>query len=296
MIEAVSGQKYQITDDGRWNLLQKKAQEAHVLRAFALFRAHGIEPILIKGWAAGRFYPDSKTRLSTDIDLAVSAADFETASCIPGSPDTRGLAIDVHRELRHLDTVEWNDLFENSEILDIEGGSIRVLRPEDHLRVLCVHWLSDGGSNKDRLWDIYYAVDNRPRDFDWERFLNSVDSHRRRWLVCTIGLAHRFLGLEIDDTPIGSEARDLPAWLIKTVEREWTSETRAWALEVVLYDPKMLVKQITKRMRPNPIWATVQMEGSFDARTRIFYQLGNFFWRIPSSYRRISARLKAGNQ
>lgn len=292
MNELNSVQESEITNETRWNLLQKKTQEIRAIQAFTLFREHGIEPILIKGLSAARFYPESKTRLSVDMDLAVSANDFERAYDISRSDAALGLAIDLHRELRHLDTVEWEDLFENSQLLQTDSGSIRVLRPEDHLRVLCVHWLTDGGSNKERLWDIYYLVQNRPPEFDWDRLLNSVSERRRRWIICTIGLAHRFLGLDLNDTPIKQEALDLPDWLIKTVEKEWASEIKHWPLEACLSDPKLFLQQMRKRMRPNPIWATVQMEGSFDAKTRFLYQVGNFFQRIPSSYRRVSSTLK----
>jgi hypothetical protein len=291
VIEPVFVQDRENTDKIRWNLLYRKTQELRVLHAFTLFREQEIEPILIKGLAAAQCYPESRSRASIDVDLAVSAKDFETANRISRSEAATGLAIDLHRELRHLDTVKWNDLFENSQLLEVEGGSIRVLRPEDHLRVLIVHWLTNGGSDKDRLWDVYFMIDNRPADFDWARFLNSVGDRRRRWLICTVGLAHRFLGLDIDDSPIKDEARDIPEWLIKAVEAEWASETKNWPLEACINDPKLFLKQVLKRMRPNPIWATIQVEGSFDAKTRLFYQIANFFMRIPSSYRRVSATL-----
>ena len=290
--EAISIEDNEITDEIRWGLLQRKTQKLLALRAFALFRKRGIEPILIKGFAAAGYYPISRPRLSVDMDLAVSANDFEIAKDLSKSRDAEGLAIDVHRELRHLDTVGWQDLYANSQLLEVDGGVIRVLRPEDHLRVLCVHWLTDGGSNKDRLWDIYYLIENREPDFDWGRFLNTVSGRRRRWLTCTIGLANRYLGLNLEDTPIRDNARELPAWLIKEVESEWASDTPAKPLEACLDDPKMFIKQLRKRMRPNRIWATVHMEGSFDAKTRVFYQIGNFVKRVVPSFRRVSGTLK----
>ena len=288
MSETNTVQETRLNDEARWNLLQKKAQEMRAVKAFTLLREKGIEPVLIKGLAAAQFYPEPSSRISIDMDLAVATDEFEAADRIARSAGANGLAIDLHRELRHLDTVEWKDLVNNSRLLQIAGGEIRVLRPEDHLRVLCVHWLTDGGANKDRLRDIYYAVENRPADFDWDRFLNSVSDRRRRWLTCTVGLAHRFFGLNLGDTPIKERELDLPAWLVKTVEKEWASETKFRPIEMTLNDPKMLIKQVRKRLRPNPIWATVQMEGSFDAKTRVFYQIGNVFKRIMPSYHRIA--------
>jgi Uncharacterised nucleotidyltransferase len=282
----------QLTDAVRWNLLQRRARELRTLEAFRLFREHKIEPILIKGLAAERIYPRSVSRPSVDLDLAVSAADFDRAMAVTRSGRAAGLAIDLHCELRHMDSVDWSDLVANSRLLNVEGGSIRVLRPEDHLRVLCVHWLTDGGVYKERLWDIYYAVQNRDAAFDWERFLGIVSERRRRWLVCTLGLAARYLDLDLTGTPIDRDARDIPKWLIRTVENEWASETKPWPLEVSLHDRAMLARQIKRRLRPNPIYATVDLEGSFDAPTRLFYQIANAFRRIPSSYRRISQTLR----
>jgi Uncharacterised nucleotidyltransferase len=285
--EQAALENIQKTDEYRWNILQKKAQDIRVGQAFSMFRSHDIEPILIKGWAATQFYPPTKSRYSVDIDLAFRADDVESAIRISRSPEASGLAIDVHRELRHLDTVEWADLASNSRLIEIETGLVRVLRPEDHLRVLCTHWLTDGGEDRERLWDIYYLVDRRPADFDWDRCLNSVGDIRRRWIVCTIGLAHLFLNLNLDDTPIAKEARDLPEWLVKTIEREWAADNRLVPLEACLNDRKLFFRQFLKRMRANPIQATIFMNGSFDAKTRIFYRIGGNIKRIPSSIRRI---------
>lgn len=280
-------------DTERWNLLQRKAQRVKSIRAVDLLRSAGIEPILIKGTAADRYYPESKPRISIDVDLAVAKVEFEKANELCRSKAANGLAIDLHNELRHLDTVPWQDLYQNSQLFYFEQGNVRVLRSEDNLRILCVHWLIDGGVNKERLWDIFYAVENRPPDFDWDRFLNIVSERRRRWLVCTLGLAKRYLGLDLSDTPIKSEANKLPKWLINTVESEWASEVKPRPLEASLNDKKVLMQQVKRRFSPNPIRATIEMEGSFDARTRFFYKLGNFVMRIPSSYRRVSGTLRA---
>lgn len=285
-----------LDDTLRWQLLQQKTQEWRLRRAFELFREQGIEPILIKGWAAGLFYPLSHFRNSIDMDLAVSGEEFASAKQIAGSAFALGLAIDLHRELRHLDTVPWDDLFGNSVTLEVNGYPIRILRAEDHLRVLCVHWLTDGGSNRDRLWDIYYMIQNRPSDFDWTRFLESVDPHRRQWLVCCVGLASKYLQLDISNTPIATEALELPSWLTRAVETEWASTTKHVPLELAIGNADVLVKQIGKRLRPNPILATVLMEGRFDSKTRIFYQWGSFMKRILPSFRRVSRQIKRNSR
>ncbi len=285
-----------LKDPIRWGLIKTKALEARACQAFDLFRKNGIEPILVKGLAAGLYYPKDIFRDSIDMDIAVLATDFDAAKSVVGSGAANGLAIDLHRELRHLDTLEWQDLFANSMLIELDTGNIRILCPEDHLRVLCVHWLTDGGSNKDRLWDVYYAIENRPPDFDWDRFINVVDQKRRRWIICAIGLAHRYLGLDLSSTPIESEAKDIPKWIIKTVEKEWSTDTPFKPLFASMTTPKHFIAQLKKRLPPNPITATVLVNGSFDAKTRIFYQIGTSFARIGPSIvnttREIFARIK----
>ena len=290
-MELISDDETLITDQDRWSLIRKKASAVRACTAFDIFRSHTIEPILIKGISAGQYYPVSKFRDSVDMDLAVASADFDRASVIVASPETNGYAIDLHRELRHLDTLPWSDLFLHSELITLETGTVRVLRPEDHLRVLCVHWLTDGGSNKGRLWDIYYLIANRRPDFDWARFLNTVDTKRRRWLICTIGLAQRFLDLDLTGTPVAEAANELPLWLIRTVEKEWLDDTPLRGLYACLHDSKMFWKQVKKRLPPNPIAATVLVNGSFDARTRVFYQIGTTLNRIGPSIRNITKGL-----
>ena len=258
----------------RWLLLQNKVHEDRIKRAFTLFREHGIEPILIKGWAAARNYPTDNPRDFNDTDLAVPADDYFKAARLTGRAEASGLIIDLHKELRHYDSLSWQNLFEHSRLVKIDDFEVRILRPEDHLRVLCVHWLNDGGANKERLWDIYYAIANRPPDFDWERCLDVVPENRRRWILCAIGMTHHYLGLEIDDLPFAAEAKQIPEWMKKCVEKEWSSDTRLDTVMLHLKSPSSLFKQIKKRIPPNPLRAIIEMEGRIDARTRIFYQIG----------------------
>lgn len=277
-----------MTDELRWNLLALKKAEKFILDAFRVFRQHDIEPILIKGWAAARYYPPEAPRFFGDTDLAVSAADFQKARSLIESPDEQVKGVDLHRELRSLDTLGWTELFSRSELVPVEGGDIRVLSPEDHLRVLCVHWLINGGEDRRRLYDVVYAVANRPPTFDWSKCVDVVDPTRRSWIVSTIGLAHRYLGLDLDGIPFADEARDLPAWLTRCVERGWSREVRLRGLDESITDRRLFFRQIKRRLPPNPIQATVFCEGKFDDRPRIGYQIRDIFGRLGPSVRRLS--------
>lgn len=270
-------------DEQKWSLLDNKRHELKITEAFRFFRENDIEPVLIKGWASARFYPQSHPRHWSDVDLAVAASDyFKAQSLAP-----KNFGVDLHRELRHLDIVPWSELFAKSELVEIDGTPIRILAPEDHLRTTAVHWLSDGAENKERLWDIYYAVDNRPDDFDWNRCLDTAGKTRREWIVCAIMLANKYLELDITGLPLTDRERELPEWLVRCVEKEWSSDIPLMALHGFLRHPRQLGQQIVKRIPGNPIQATIDMEGSFFRLPRIFYQAGSILKRIPPSSRRI---------
>jgi hypothetical protein len=282
---AISNAEEQL--ESAWFALHSRVQEEKIKKAFAIFRENKIEPILIKGWAAASLYPNKSDRIFADIDLCIDPTLFQKAKDLAEQEDVKKLNVDLHCGFRRLDTVGWENLYENSLLVKIDEVEIRVLRPEDHLRVLCVHWLNDGGAEKERLKDIYFAVKNRPENFDWQRCLEIVGPKRRRWIVCCIGLAKKYMGLSLKDTPIEAESEDLPGWIIKTVEKEWQSDVRLMPLNTCLGDKKLLFRQIRKRIPPNAIQATIEMEGNFDGRPRIFYQIGNIFIRIAPSLKRV---------
>lgn len=258
-----------------------------ILDAFRVFRRHGIEPILIKGWAAARNYPADKTRFFGDIDLAVSAEDYPKARQLVSAPDSDVAGVDLHRELRHLDTVAWDTLLANSELVGIGDDFIRVLCAEDHLRVLCSHWLTNGGESRDRLWDVVYAVQNRPPGFDWKKCLDVVGTNRRSWVIGTIGLAHKYLGLDLSGLPFANEAGHVPAWLARSVEKSWSSDLKLRGIDESITKPLLLLHQLRKRIPPNAVQATVFCEGRFDDRPRIGYQLRDMLGRSMPSIRRV---------
>lgn len=266
----------------KWSLIKRKADEARAARAVFFLREHGIESILLKGVACARYYPPAVIRDALDTDLAVSAADYARAVELVS---TRTLAIDLHCELRQLDTVAWEDLLRWSRIVEMAGQEIRVLAPEDHLRVLATHWLIDGGRYRHRLWDIYYIVNGERASLEWDRVLSVVPGHRRRWIECVAGCAEKYLDLYLTNTPLRDAHERLPGWFVAALEREWQLPD----LRAVIHSTGSTAElwlQIKRRLSPNPITATVMMNGSLDAPTRVFYQLGNVFQRLPASVKR----------
>ncbi len=257
---------------------------------FRQLEKHAFELLLIKGWAAARNYPQPSERLAVDIDIAVNPRQFK--DCARALVEQNVTGVDLHEGLRHLDTVEWKDLYDNAETVEIDKTIFKILRAEDHLRVLCVHWLNDGGANRERLRDIYYAAAARPADFDWERCLNSVGETRKQWILSTLGLAEKYLKLDLSGTPVAAEAKKIPFWLIKTLENEWNRQVKLKPLFLCISEPEKLWQQIKIRMPPNAIQATIECEGEFDESTRVIYQIKSIARRAQPSLHSICEALR----
>jgi hypothetical protein len=177
-------------------LLKLKVQEKRLNDVWAQFTGAGFRPLLIKGWATAIFYPNPADRLYVDFDLVFDADEFIAAQDFARGREL-GFLIDFHQGARHLDSLTFADLYARSVVKKCGDGGVRVPCDEDHLRIIAVHWLNDGGADREKLWDIYHAVNNRRADFDWSKCLDVVSPKRRFWVVCAIGIAHRYLDLDL---------------------------------------------------------------------------------------------------
>lgn len=269
--------------------LQRAVHEAGVIEIFKKFRAAGFEPILIKGWSIERYYPIEIERVTTDVDLCVHPHDYKRAKKFVEQTAFGKLQVDLHNGLRHLDKLPFEDSFAHSQLVETAGTTVRVLRHEDNLRVTCVHWLNDGGAKPEKLWDIFYLVQNRPADFDWSRCLDQTGEKRRRWLVCAIALAHARLGLDVAETPIAKEIENgaiFPRWFLPALEKEWNDPIKLGLLSQSFGDWKTLRQQLRKRFPPNAIQASIEVEAPFDNTPRLPYQIADIFYRVYTSAKR----------
>jgi len=280
-------------DEIRWKLLKFKVLEEQIVKLFKVFRDNKIEPILLKGWAAGLYYPNHFERIFSDIDLAVSPDHYEKAVALVNELK---LTVDLHKGFRKLDTLSWERIFDNTLIKDIDNYGIRILCPEDHLRILCVHWLIDGGIYREKLWDIYYLIEKCGRGFNWDKCLQVVEPKRQRWIIITIGLVQKYLGLNTDGLPFKDKLEQIPDWIIETLEREWENPIPLRPLQTCLHDRKALYQQIRKRIPPNMIQATMEIDGVFDNSSRLKFQLISVFRRIKPSVKRIIKTLLTGEK
>lgn len=270
----------------RLQLLQAALFEQEIGRVFATLRAAGIEPLLVKGWAAAQSYAEPALRPWGDIDLLVRPEQYAAAQTVlAGMKDTRFL-IDLHRRFTELAEHSVGDLFAHSRLVRLGELEVRVLGAEDHFRLLCIHLLRHGAWRPVWLCDVGAALEARPADFAWARCLGT-NRRRARWITCAIGLAHRLLGARIDDTPVSDAAARLPRWLVAHVLRQWeTPYATAQAplkyrapLVTYLRQPAGLLHALRVRW-PDPLEATVSVGGAFNGLPRWPFQFANCCARI----------------
>jgi hypothetical protein len=259
--------------------LQNAVNQQAIERALALLRAAGVEPVLVKGWAAARLYPEPGVRPYGDIDLCIRPEQFAVAeTTLEDLPDVR-YGVDLHYGFAKFGDNNVEAIFARSQLATLGETKVRVLSAEDHLRVLSIHMLREGAWRPLWLCDVAAALETRSADFDWELCL-TTNRRRADWVICAIRLAHELLGASLHGTPAAHLTRPLPRWLIPTILKEWEAEVtsmkqrHAAPIASFIRYPAGLLKGLRHRW-PNAIEATVSMNGRFNQLPRLPFQFGN---------------------
>lgn len=251
-----------------------------IKRAFALLRSAGIEPVLIKGLACARLYPEVGLRPYGDLDLCVAPEQYAAAKTLLGTEEGKSLWVDLHPGLGGCDDRNWQDVFGRSGLIPLDDENVRVLGAEDHLRLLCIHMLKHGAWRPIWLCDIAAALESVDSKFDWD-YCKGQDKLRANWVICSIGLARELLGAQVADVSIAKASEGLPRWLIPTVLKQWekpcTNENSPPELIMFsLRHPTHIPWALIARW-PNPIEATIRINGTFTEMPRLPFQIGNYF-------------------
>ncbi len=214
-----SAQIRQLRNTYRQQILELANQEELILQVIADLRSFGIEPILIKGWAAARNYADPALRPFSDIDLCVSPRQFEQAmQCFAERTEPSHL-VDLHQGVPDLPDRSWDEVFLRSQLVPLGNAEVRILGAEDHLRLVCLHCMRHAGARPLWLCDIAAALELLPADFDWDYCL-SGKRNRTAWMLAAIDLAVRLLGAKFSDA--SQKRRDVtPRWVERTVLDRW---------------------------------------------------------------------------
>jgi hypothetical protein len=277
----------------RHHSLQSAVQAHRLQEALGVLREAGIRPLLAKGWAVARLYPEPGLRPYGDIDLCVIPAQRAAAKAALGSLERHIDAVDLHPGLGWcrngqafslMDDRRLDELYARSQLTRVGDQEVQVLGAEDHLRLLCLHFLSNGGWRPLWLCDISAALETRPPDFDWGLCL-SGDQRRSGWVACAISLAHQLLGAGLDDTPAAVRTYRLPRWVAPAVLRQWGQIYRHRApMSFFLRHPVMGLRELPYHW-PNGIEATVDVRGPLNDWPRLPFQLAACVSRLAGFVR-----------
>lgn len=262
----------------RQSTLRAAVHELHIATLFTLFRSHGIEPVLVKGWSTARLYPEQGLRPYGDTDLCVPPHRYAEAQALLQDLKWEGFWVDLHSGFATLDDASFDNLYSRTRLVPVGHTEARILSPEDQLRVMCVHFLRHGGFRPLWLCDVAVAVETRPADFNWERCLGSKMT--TNWVNSVIALAHTLLGAHIEGTPALPYARRLPKWFVAAVLKAWEDprpanqppQSYVRPMSSYLRHPAGLLAALRKRW-PHPITASVEMKAAINNTPRFPLQL-----------------------
>jgi len=275
----------------RLHTLQAAIHEREITQAIRLLRSSGIEPLMAKGWAVTRLYPEPGLRPYGDIDLCVRPEQHAAAAAALRSPAAQGCPVDLHPGFFGRKDRTFDQLYARSRLVRLGEVELRILGPEDHLWFLCMHMLSHGAWRPLWLCDIGAALESRPPDFDWVRCLGG-NKRRSDWVACALGLAHQLLGAQVDDTPAAWRANHLPRWLVPTVLRQWGGGYgQREPIVTYLRHPAGVLKAL-RLCWPNPILATVEVGGPFNELPRLPFQLGQCVSRTTQIAAQLAGSLR----
>jgi hypothetical protein len=270
----------------RFHRLEGARRERDLKCVLSSFRAAGVQPLLVKGWALARYYPERGVRPYGDLDFynpPDQASDAHAALTAGEPPDCD---VELHTEHNFAFDRSIADLFERAERLPL--GDLEVLVPcaEDHLRLLCLHMLGHGIWRPLWLCDVAAMMEALPADFDWDRFLWGNPRYAE-WVKASLGLAANLLGARFPDAPWLKDAPRLPRWLVPAVLHQWgigagssQHEALRKSLPYLVLRPRLLIQELRVHWQ-NPIEATVDVGGPFNELPRLPFQVAAALRRIP---------------
>ena len=281
----------------RLNTLQAALQQRTIAQVITRLRAVEIEPILVKGWAVARLYPELGLRPRGDIDLCVRPEQFAAAeAALRGLPAQR-YGVDLHRGFEKFGGGSVEGCYARSRLIKLGETEVRVLSAEDHLRVLSTHMLREGAWRPVWLCDVAAAVESRPANFAWASCLTE-ERRLADWVSCALRLAHQLLGADIRNTPAAQRSEALPGWILPTILHEWAaalpsmSQRHRAPMASYLRHPAGVWQGLRHRW-PNPIEATVSLHGRFNALPRFPFQIGTCLARAAKFVARLPKSLRA---
>jgi len=269
----------------RLQSIQSEIHEQQIGKVFHLFREAEMECLLAKGWATAGLYSSRALRPYGDIDICVRPEHVKPAGEILRDPRASDCWVDLHQQFDEINDRTIEQLFERSRMVNLGQEQIRILGLEDQLALSCIHLLKHGAWRPLWLCDIGVMIESLPASFDWDICLGPSQT-RANWIACAIGLAKQLLGADTSDLP-ASVDREPPAWLVENVLEQWRKPFAIYQppmshpipITDLLRHPSGLLEGLRQRW-PNPIIATISVNGEFNKLPRFPYQMANCLSRI----------------
>lgn len=285
-----AGSAEDLQQASRFNILTARVNQQKIEEVFARLRLAAIEPLLVKGWTAARYYPEPGLRPYGDIDICVRRQEFQNAKRALAGLNPLRFKVDLHNSFAKFGSNEEEEFFTHSQLMTIGQTEVRILNAEDHLATVCFHLMREGAWRPLWLTDVAAALEFRPPEFDWNYCLR--EKRQAVTVLAAISLAHQLLGAETADLSQVRDSWKEPRWLIPTVLNEWGSPspamTRRHQASMLghLRGGKDLLAGIRHRW-PNAIEATTSMNGPFNNSPRLPFQIGNALLRAASFLSRL---------
>jgi hypothetical protein len=250
--------------------------EERLAVAVSRLRAASLSPLLAKGWAVARLYPRPGLRPYGDLDLYVRPSEYAAARAeIDAMP---GIAVDLHCGLPDLDERDHEAVLGRAARESVAGVDVLMLRPEDHLRLLCRHLLRHGASRPVWLCDVALLLETYGPGLAWDLVL-AGSRRRREAVLAVLGLAGALLGADVSGTPAATLSGSLPPWLVPTLLKQWGEGVgHREPLATCLSRPATLRAEL-RRHWPNAVEASAALDAPFDDRPRFPLQLAHVVQR-----------------
>src|SRR5207247_1088017 len=101
------------------------------------------DPVLIKGWAIGRLYPEPGLRPYGDLDLVVNDRQRQRSLNLLHSLDLN-YPVDLDHRSAETGSPNADGLTESSQQVRLGDTDVRIPRLEDHLKLICLHLFRHG--------------------------------------------------------------------------------------------------------------------------------------------------------
>jgi hypothetical protein len=252
-------------------------------------RAAGVEPILIKGWSAARLYPEPGLRPSADVDLCVAADHLDDAAAAL-SAAALPCTVDLHADVPDLPERPWDEIYRRTLLLPLGDEVVRVLGPEDQLRLLCLHLTRHGIARPLWLCDIGACLESLPAAFDWNYCLMG-EPHLAAWMTCVLGLAEQLLEARPINRP--PSPGHVPVWIERAVRWCWGAGATT-PVHRYLHNPAEVMRRLryhglSPRHGSTPIKAALHLGlGPSRRLPLLFVQLAGFVHRkVPHVWQRL---------